>query len=104
MRKAPISLQDLRRRIDAKAKAEESWRFWGLFVHVCKMETLRHPRVPSRNRRSKVGRITGNRREVGRRHEGGGGVRRSGEAGEHPWSQGTLLSVIPPTRGEAGAR
>ena len=41
MIKAPISLQDLRRRIYAKAKAEESWRFWGLFVHVCKMETLR---------------------------------------------------------------
>jgi RNA-directed DNA polymerase len=41
MIKAPIRLQDLRRRIYAKAKAEESWRFWGLFVHVCKMETLR---------------------------------------------------------------
>ena len=40
MRKAPISLQDLQRRIYAKAKAEESWRFWGLFVHVCKRETL----------------------------------------------------------------
>ena len=24
-----------------KAKAEKSWRFWGLYVHVCKMETLR---------------------------------------------------------------
>jgi RNA-directed DNA polymerase len=40
MIKAPISLQDLRRRIYAKAKAEASWRFWGLFVHVCKRETL----------------------------------------------------------------
>ncbi len=40
MRKAPISLQDLRRRIYVKAKAEESWRFWGVFVHVCKLETL----------------------------------------------------------------
>jgi RNA-directed DNA polymerase len=40
MRKAPMSLQDLRRRIYVKAKAEASWRFWGLFVHVCKMETL----------------------------------------------------------------
>jgi RNA-directed DNA polymerase len=35
-----ISLQDLRQRIYAKAKAERSWRFWGLFVHVCKSETL----------------------------------------------------------------
>jgi RNA-directed DNA polymerase len=41
MIKAPISLQDLRRRIYVKAKAEPSWRFWGLYVHVCKEETLR---------------------------------------------------------------
>jgi len=36
-----IGLQDLRQRIYAKAKAEPRWRFWGLYVHVCKMETLR---------------------------------------------------------------
>jgi RNA-directed DNA polymerase len=41
MTKAPISLQDLRRSLYIKAKAEASWRFWGLYVHVCKMETLR---------------------------------------------------------------
>src|ERR1039457_3825919 len=41
MTKAPISLQDLRRRLYVKAKAEPSWRFWGLYVHVCKRETLR---------------------------------------------------------------
>src|ERR1700723_1523577 len=41
MRKASIDLQDLRRRIYVKAKAKPSWRFWGLYVHVCKMETLR---------------------------------------------------------------
>ncbi len=40
MIKTPIGLQDLRRRIYAKAKAEPSWRFWGLYVHVCKLETL----------------------------------------------------------------
>src|SRR5215471_11017482 len=40
MTKSPISLQDLRRRIYVKAKAEPTWRFWGLYVHVCKMETL----------------------------------------------------------------
>jgi RNA-directed DNA polymerase len=35
------SLQDLRRKIYTKAKAEKSKRFWGLYVHVSKMETLR---------------------------------------------------------------
>jgi RNA-directed DNA polymerase len=40
MTRPPVSLQDLRRRIYAKAKSEPSWRFWGLFVHVCKRETL----------------------------------------------------------------
>src|SRR6266404_5166546 len=41
MTNAPIDLQDLRRRLYVKAKAEPSWRFWGIYVHVCKMETLR---------------------------------------------------------------
>src|ERR1700730_14506602 len=41
MIKAPDDLQDLRRKIYAKAKAEPHWRFWGLYVHVCKTETLR---------------------------------------------------------------
>src|SRR6202171_2002467 len=41
MTKASIDLQDLRRRLYVKAKSETSWRFWGLYVHVCKMETLR---------------------------------------------------------------
>ena len=41
MIKTSKDLQDLRRRIYVKAKAEPSWRFWGLYVHVCKRETLR---------------------------------------------------------------
>ena len=38
---ASISLQDLRRRLYVKAKADKTWRFWGLSVHVGKLETLR---------------------------------------------------------------
>ena len=41
MTTAPISLQDLRRRLYVKAKAEKDWRFWGLYVHVGKLEALR---------------------------------------------------------------
>lgn len=40
MTKTSIELQDLRRRIYSKAKADKTWKFWGLYVHVCKMETL----------------------------------------------------------------
>jgi RNA-directed DNA polymerase len=40
MTKAPVNLQDLRRRIYRKAKSEPLHRFWGLFVHIAKMETL----------------------------------------------------------------
>jgi len=40
MTKLPIRLQDLRRRIYVKAKAEPTGRFGGLYVHVCKRETL----------------------------------------------------------------
>jgi RNA-directed DNA polymerase len=49
MTKAPISLQDLRRSLYVKAKAEPSWRFWGLYVHVCKVETLREAYQMARN-------------------------------------------------------
>jgi RNA-directed DNA polymerase len=41
MTTAAISLQDLQRRLYAKATAEPSWRVWGLDVHVGKRETLR---------------------------------------------------------------
>src|SRR5437899_3757409 len=38
---ASVSLQDLRRRLNVQAKADKQWRFWGLYVHVAKLETLR---------------------------------------------------------------
>lgn len=40
MIKKSIQLQDLRRKIYLKAKSDKTSRFWGLYVHVCKMETL----------------------------------------------------------------
>ena len=50
MIKASSSLQDLRRRLYVKAKAESTWRFLGLYVHVCKRETLREAyRLAKRN-------------------------------------------------------
>ena len=41
MTNTSTNLQELRRKIYIKAKAEKSWRFWGIYVHICKMETLR---------------------------------------------------------------
>ena len=40
MIKPPINLQDLRRRIYRKAKSDKAHRFWGMFVHITKVETL----------------------------------------------------------------
>jgi RNA-directed DNA polymerase len=40
MTTAPSKLQELRRRIYRKAKSDKSHRFWGLFVHITKVETL----------------------------------------------------------------
>ncbi len=51
MTKAPGSLQDLRRRIYVKAKAESSWRFWGLYGHVCKTENWQAPDCEQAQRR-----------------------------------------------------
>jgi RNA-directed DNA polymerase len=50
MIKAPIGLQDLRRRIYRKAKSDKTHRFWGIFVHIAKMETLEEAyRIAKRN-------------------------------------------------------
>jgi RNA-directed DNA polymerase len=45
-----ISVQDLRRKIYRKAKAEKTWRCWGLYGHVWKREILREAyRLVKRN-------------------------------------------------------
>ncbi len=50
MIKKSINLQELRRKIYLKAKSDKTWRFWGLYVHVCKMETLHEAyRMAKRN-------------------------------------------------------
>ncbi len=41
MTTSSIELQDLRKKIYIKAKTEKTWKFWGLYVHICKTETLR---------------------------------------------------------------
>lgn len=40
MIKTSITLQELRKKIYMKAKADKAHRFWGLYVHICKLETL----------------------------------------------------------------
>lgn len=40
MIKGFVSLQEVRNKIYRKAKAEPEWRFWGLYTHICKVETL----------------------------------------------------------------
>src|SRR5450631_345997 len=50
MTKAPVNLQELRRRIYRKAKSDKTHRFWGLFVHITKIETLEEAyRIAKRN-------------------------------------------------------
>ena len=40
MTKTSINLQDLRRKIYTKAKADQDWKSWGIYIHICKLETL----------------------------------------------------------------
>jgi RNA-directed DNA polymerase len=55
MTKAPSKLQDLRKKIYIKAKAEPSWRFWGIYVHVCKSETLREAYIVAKQNKGAPG-------------------------------------------------
>ncbi|GJQ60945.1 MAG: hypothetical protein SCALA701_37460 [Candidatus Scalindua sp.] len=49
MIKASVNLQDLRRKIYLKSKSDKTWRFWGLYAHICKMETLKEAYVETRH-------------------------------------------------------
>src|SRR5664279_1261026 len=50
MIKAPINVQELRRRIYRKAKSDKAHRFWGIFVHITKIERLAEAyRIAKRN-------------------------------------------------------
>ena len=40
MKKTPIKLQDLKRKIYQQAKLSPNHRFWGLYVHIIKEDTL----------------------------------------------------------------
>ena len=68
MTNTPISLQDLRRSIYVKAKAEPAWRFWGLYVHVCKMETL-HEAYQMAKRNNGAPGMMGSRLKLSRKAE-----------------------------------
>jgi len=51
MTKAAIGLQELRRRMYHKAKSDKTHRFWGIFVHIAKIETLQEAyNMAKRNR------------------------------------------------------
>ncbi len=40
MIKPTVGLQDLRKKMYQKGKTEKAWKFWGLYGHICKKETL----------------------------------------------------------------
>ena len=72
------TLQDLRRAIYVRAKADPSWRFWGLWVHICKAEIsdlpapdgpFIHPKAAERSKRLFV---TASSRFRGRQLSSGG--------------------------------
>jgi RNA-directed DNA polymerase len=69
MIKTPISWQDLRRSLYVKAKAEATWRFWRLYVHVCKRETLQEAYRMAKNNDGAPG-VDGSRWKPLRKAEG----------------------------------
>lgn len=55
MTKTSINLLDLRRKIYIKAKVGNNWKFWGLYVHVCKLETLQEAYIKAKEKNGAPG-------------------------------------------------
>jgi RNA-directed DNA polymerase len=50
MTKTPLNLQELKQQIYLKAKSDQTHRFWGIFVHITKMDILKEAyRIAKRN-------------------------------------------------------
>ena len=80
MIKTPSSLQDLSKSLYDKAKAEPTWRFWGLYVHVCKMETLQEAYAMAKKNNG-ARESTGSPSRPSKRAESEGFLNRSGRTG-----------------------
>jgi RNA-directed DNA polymerase len=52
---AAINLHDLRTRIYEMAKSNRKKRFWGLYCHICKMETLKEAYILSKRNKGSAG-------------------------------------------------
>ena len=55
MTKPTISLQELRERIGSRAKSDPAHRFWGLYVHIMKLETLEAAYLDAKQNRGAPG-------------------------------------------------
>ena len=100
MTKAPISLQELRRRIYRKAKSDKTHRFWGLFVHMTKIETLEEAyRIAKSN-----GGAAGHRWPEFRGHRVGGAVGVSCGGAGRPHHRQVQTHAEPPGGDPEGKR
>ena len=55
MTKATMNIQEVRKRIYRKAKDDKAYKFWGLYCHVCKMETIEESYYQARGKNGAPG-------------------------------------------------